>query len=233
MKRFFEKRKVLLSYLIVFSVFLAIPLLGNYNISAFSQNLSKQRCVIIDAGHGGEDGGAVSCTGVYESNINLQVAQKLEDLFHLLGYKTRMIRDSDRSIYTEGTTIAAKKVSDIKERVRIVNTTPYALCLSIHQNYYQDPRYSGAQVFYNTSSDSKLLAERIQTAFREHLDANNKRQCKKISGVYLMDHINCTGVLVECGFLSNPEEEKNLRNDGYQRKLCTVIASAVSQYLNT
>ena len=152
---------------------------------------------------------------------------------HLLGIRTVMIRDTDRSVYTEGTTIAAKKVSDIKERVRIVNTTPNALLISIHQNYFQDGRYSGAQVFYNSQSDSKLLAENLQTAFREKISSANKRQVKKASGVYLMEHINCTGVLVECGFLSNFQEEALLRDSSYQNALCCVIAATVSQFINT
>ena len=152
---------------------------------------------------------------------------------HLLGIHTVMIRDTDRSVYTSGTTIAAKKVSDIKERLRIVNATPNALFLSIHQNNFQNPKYSGAQVFYNRQSGSQVLAESMQTAFRENLCPDNKRQIKKASGVYLMDHINCTGVLIECGFLSNHREESLLRSEEYQQKICCIIATTVSQYLNT
>lgn len=233
MRKFFADRRILFLYLLIFVVFLILPLMGNHAVSVFSESKVLPRYVIIDAGHGGIDGGAVSCTGVFESQINLQIALKLEALMHLLGIRTVMIRDTDRSIYTEGTTIAAKKVSDIKERVRIVNTTPNALLISIHQNYFQDGRYSGAQVFYNSQSDSKLLAENLQTAFREKISSANKRQVKKASGVYLMEHINCTGVLVECGFLSNFQEEALLRDSSYQNALCCVIAATVSQFINT
>lgn len=233
MRKFFADRRILFLYLLIFVVFLILPLMGNHAVSVFSESSVLPRYVIIDAGHGGVDGGAVSCTGVFESQINLQIALKLEALMHLLGIRTVMIRDTDRSIYTEGTTIAAKKVSDIKERVRIVNTTPNALLISIHQNYFQDGRYSGAQVFYNSQSDSKLLAENLQTAFREKISSANKRQVKKASGVYLMEHINCTGVLVECGFLSNFKEEALLRDSSYQNALCCVIAATVSQFINT
>ena len=152
---------------------------------------------------------------------------------HLLGIRTIMIRDTDRSVYTEGNTIAAKKVSDIKERLRIVNSTPNALFVSIHQNNFSDARYSGTQVFYNAQTGSKTLAEKLQTAFREKLNPANKRQVKKSSGVYLMEHINCTGVLVECGFLSNHAEEAKLRDSTYQKQMCCVIAATVGQYLNT
>ena len=220
-------------YAFIISLFLVIPLLGNHAVNVFSDSVNIHHTVIIDAGHGGVDGGAVSCTGVYESHINLEIAQKLDDLMHLLGIRTVMIRDTDRSVYTEGNTIAAKKVSDIKERLRIVNNTPNALFVSIHQNNFSDSRYSGTQVFYNTQAGSKDLAEKLQAAFQRNLNPSNRRQIKKSSGVYLMEHINCTGVLVECGFLSNHAEEAMLRDSAYQKKICCVIASTFSQYLNT
>lgn len=225
--------KEILGYILLFSAFILIPFAGNRAVTVLSEKEWDCNNVIIDAGHGGVDGGAVSCTGVYESQINLEIALKLDDLMHLLGIRTVMIRDTDISVYTEGNTIAAKKVSDIRERVRIVNTTPNALLISIHQNMFSQPKYHGTQVFYNGQADSKLLAEKLQTSFRENIKHTNNRQCKQTSGVYLMEHINCSGILVECGFLSNPQEEQNLRNPEYQKKLCCVIATTVSQYLNT
>lgn len=225
--------KNVLIYILIFSLFLTVPIAGNKAITTLSDSLRPQAYVIIDAGHGGVDGGAVSCTGAYESHINLEIAQRLNDLMHLLGLHTVMIRDDDISVYTEGMTIAAKKISDIRQRVRIANTTPNALFISIHQNNFTESKYAGTQVFYNNVPESKLLAEKMQTACRENLDPSNKRQSKKASGVYLMDHINCTGILIECGFLSNPKEEAMLRESNYQKKLCSVIAATVSQYLNT
>lgn len=233
MGKLFSDRKTILLYLLILTLFLLVTLIGNHAVTVFSENNIPCKYVVIDAGHGGVDGGAISCTGVFESQINLEIAQKLEDLMHLLGVRTVMIRDTDRSVYTEGSTIASKKVSDIKERVRIVNTTPNALFISIHQNNFHDSRYSGTQVFYNNYSDSKLLAEKLQTSFRINLNPQNKRQIKKSSGVYLMEHINCPGVLIECGFLSNQSEEALLRDNTYQKRLCCVIASTVCQNLNT
>ena len=224
---------MIIIYLSLFTLSLLLPIGGSRSIATLSDEAVIHPCVIIDAGHGGVDGGAVSCTGIYESQINLQIACRLEDIFRLMGIQTVMIRETDKSVYTEGETIAAKKVSDIKERVRIANTTPKATYLSIHQNYFSDPKYHGAQVFYNAQDGSRELAEQLQTAIRTHLDPGNKRQIKKTSGVYLMEHINCTGVLVECGFLSNPTEEASLRDEAYQKKLSCVIAAAISQYLNT
>jgi N-acetylmuramoyl-L-alanine amidase len=207
--------------------------MGSKAITAFSQNspVKDRTTIIIDAGHGGVDGGATSCTGVLESNINLEIALRLSDLMHLIGLPTKMIRSTDRSAYTSGNTIAAKKVSDLKERVKIINETPNAYLISIHQNYFTDGRYNGAQVFYPKTEGSEELAKQLQDQFRSVLNPGSHRQAKRSSGVYLMEHIQCPGILVECGFLSNSNEEYLLRDNTYQRKLCAVIASTVSNYL--
>lgn len=189
--------------------------------------------IIIDAGHGGEDGGAISCTGTAESQINLQIALKLRDLCHILGYRTLMIRTTDESVNTEGNTIAAKKISDLKQRVRIVNKTQDAILISIHQNIFPESRYHGAQVFYNQIPGAKDLANCIQSIFVSTLNPGSNRQCKRADGVYLMQNIQRIGVLVECGFLSNPEEEALLRQTQYQQHICCVIAASLSAYLNT
>ena len=189
-------------------------------------------CIVIDPGHGGEDGGATSCTGRLESTYNLEIALRLNDLFHLLGCNTQMIRTTDTSVYTKGETIAQKKVSDLKERVRIVNETDNALLLSIHQNNFSDSRYSGAQVFYAETPGSEQLAKLLQGQLVSALNPGSNRKSKKSDGVYLMEHIDCTGVLIECGFLSNAAEEARLRNGDYQKKLCCVIAATVREYLS-
>ncbi len=199
---------------------------------AYQDNKSAA-CIIIDAGHGGEDGGATSCTGVLESKLNLEIAQRLNDLLHLLGRKTKMIRTTDTAIYTTGTTLSQKKVSDLKERVRIVNTTENAVLISIHQNTFSDSRYSGAQVFYSQHSDSKHLADLMQSSLVRSLNAGSSRGSKKAEGIYLMRNIEPVGVLVECGFLSNPQEEAKLREGNYQNNLACVIASALDSFLNT
>ena len=189
----------------------------------------KRSCVVIDAGHGGVDGGAISCTGVYESQINLDIALRLNDLLHLLGIDTVMIRTEDISIYTQGNTIAAKKVSDLKERVRIVNSTEGCILISIHQNYFSDAKYSGAQVFYKNDD---TLAKALQEEFVRTVNISSNRKAKKAQGIYLMDNVCCTAALIECGFLSNPQEEQLLRTAQYQKKICSVIAATVSRYLH-
>lgn len=209
---------------------IAVAHITNKAVNVYVQNkpIENRTCIIIDAGHGGIDGGAVSCTGVEESKINLEIALRLNDLMHLLGIKTYMIRSEDVSIYTSGETIAAKKISDLKQRVKIINEMPNAILISIHQNYFGDPQYSGAQVFYN---DDNELAEQLQTAFVNCLNPGSNRKVKKSSGIYLMEHVQCPAALIECGFLSNNLEEAKLRNQEYQKKICCVISSVVSCYI--
>lgn len=224
---------IVLVYSAVLSAMLAVSFFGDRAITVMSENapLTDRLCIVIDAGHGAPDGGAVSCTGVFESVINLEITQRLEDLLRLLGYETKMLRSGPESVYTKGETIGQKKVSDLKERVRMVNEMDNAILLSIHQNHYTDSRYSGAQMFYANTEGSEALAKTLQTAFIAHLNPGSNRQAKKCQGIYLMEHVQHTAVLVECGFLSNPEEESLLRNSQYQKKICCVIASAVSNYL--
>jgi len=221
-------------YLLAVIIFVGIAKAGSDAVTAISQNLPPERehTVIIDPGHGGIDGGATSCTGVLESAINLEIALRLNDLVRFLGYETVMIRTTDTSIYTEGNTIAAQKISDLKERVRIVNDASRGVLVSIHQNTFSDSRYGGAQVFYANTDGSKDLANAIQTAFVGALNHGSKRTCKKSTGIYLMEHIRATGVLIECGFLSNPTEEAKLRSRDYQQKLCIVISASLSEYLS-
>lgn len=221
-------------YLLILCIFLFAGFFGNRIITAISESstMLNRQCVIIDAGHGGVDGGTTSCSGFLESNINLEIALKLNDLMHLLGIDTLMIRQSDISVYTEGESIAAKKVSDLKQRVRLVNSTQRGLLISIHQNYFSDNRYKGAQVFYAPTAGSREFASNVQSAFIQSINKYSNRKIKKADGIYLMQQINCTGILVECGFLSNPEEDWLLRDNTYQNKICCVLASSTSQYLH-
>lgn len=224
--------KLLPIYGVVLSFFIVLGIGGSRAITVISENapMKNRMCIVIDAGHGGIDGGAISCTGMEESKLNLQFAIKLRDLLNLLGIKTNMIRTTDCSVYTEGNTIAAQKVSDLKERVRLINQSGNDLLISLHQNYFSDSRYSGAQVFYCQNPGSKELAVELQTALVSTLNPGSNRAAKKAEGIYIFKKIQCNGILVECGFLSNPEEEARLRDPVYQKKLCAVIASVCSQY---
>ena len=198
-------------------------------VTAMVAEPSLPAVVVIDPGHGGEDGGTVSALGTHESRINLEIALKLDSLLHFLGTPTRMIRTEDVSVETEGETIAQRKVSDIKHRVQMVESVPNALLVSIHENHFTESKYRGAQVFYARGSEA--LAEKLQAAIATHVDPNNHRQCKAAQNIYLMEHVTCPAVLVECGFLSNPQEELLLRQPEYQKKLAAAIACTLLEYL--
>lgn len=222
-------------YVIVIAGSLALAFGSSDAITVMVENapVEGRSCIVIDAGHGGIDGGATSCTGVLESQINLEISLRLRDLFGFLGYDTAMIRTTDTSVYTEGNTIAAQKVSDLKQRVKMVCAVEKPLLVSIHQNTFSDSQYSGAQVFYANSDESKKLAQSVQTALIATLNPNSKRMIKSSDGIYLMQNIYCTGILIECGFLTNPQEEAKLRDPVYQQKLACVIAVSVAKHLET
>ena len=225
-------RKWVWGYVVILVLTLMTAQWGSKAVTVLAENrpIRRSRTIIIDAGHGGVDGGATSCTGVLESRFNLEISLRLNDLLQFLGYRTEMIRTEDISVYTAGHTIAQKKISDLKERVRRINETENALLLSIHQNHFPDSRYAGAQVFYADTEGSEALARQLQEAFRRSLNPDSNRQEKKCSGIYLMEHIRCPGILIECGFLSNPEEESKLRSPEYQQKLCAVIATVAGTF---
>ena len=216
-------------YLITAVLFIGISMIGDKAVTTMAETmpLSREVVFVIDAGHGGEDGGAVSCTGVKESVINLQIALRLNDLLHLLGSETVMIRTDDVSIHTEGNTVGARKASDLRRRAQIVNETEHCVLVSIHQNIFTQAQYSGAQMFYNNMDGAMELAQKLQEDFVRTLNPGSNRKIKPVEGIYLLQNIDKPGVLVECGFLSNAQEEARLRNADYQKKISCVIASAL------
>ncbi len=222
-------------YTIVIVGALALVFWGSEAVNVMVNNspIPGRTCIVIDPGHGGIDGGASSCTGVLESQINLEIGLRLNDLLNFLGYKTIMVRTTDTSIYTEGNTIAAQKVSDLKQRVKLVNEQEDCILISIHQNTFSDSKYAGAQVFYAKDDASKTLATSMQSKLIEILNPQSNRKSKPSDGIYLMQNITKPGLLIECGFLTNPQEEALLRNATYQQKLCCVIATTLSEYFTS
>lgn len=195
------------------------------------QSLKSATRIVIDAGHGGMDGGTTSCSGISEKELNLEIALRLEKLLLLLGRDPEMTRTGDVSLSTEGQSVREQKRSDLRNRVTLANASENTILVSIHQNHFTDSRYAGAQIFYADDSASQSLAQRLQQSMNAALGGH--RECKKADGVYLMANINCPGILVECGFLSNAEEEALLRTPEHQKKLCCLMAAALMEYVQS
>lgn len=191
--------------------------------------------VIIDAGHGGEDGGAIGVNGVLEKDLNLQIAILLEEMLRALGYDTVMTRTEDVLLYDRNENYEGrKKVLDLAARLAIGKQYENAVFISIHMNAFPQEQYRGLQVYYSDNDPrSASLATEIQELSRELLMPSNHRRIKPSNGnVYLLDRATIPAVLVECGFLSNPSECEDLSSETYRRKMATVLFAAVDQYLN-
>lgn len=191
--------------------------------------------VVIDPGHGGEDGGASTKDGILEKDINLKIAKELNLMLGASGFKTIMTRDEDISIHSdEAKSTREHKISDIKNRLNIIEKNPGCIVISIHQNKFEQSQYSGTQIFYSVNNEnSKILAESIKSSVVKKLQPQNTREVKPADkGIYLLHNTKQTAVLVECGFLSNPSEAKNLNDEEYQKKLSFAIYSGFMDYLN-
>lgn len=216
----------------MFLVFNAFEKVADEAVSA--EISEKELIVVIDAGHGGEDSGAVA-NSVLEKDINLEIALKLRDMLKASGIEVKMIRESDVSIYdTASGTIRERKVSDLKNRVKIVNNNKKNILVSIHQNKFEQSKYSGAQMFYSANNDkSQILAENIRKSITGLIQPENKRELKKGgSDIYLLNKAIVPAVIVECGFISNEEEAKNLSNEEYQSKMAFAIYCGILEYKN-
>lgn len=217
-------------YLYVAAFFLALAAAARHSVETVSgfAPLPGSSMLVIDAGHGGEDGGTTGAAGTAEDEVNLAIAKRLDAMLTLMGCQTRMIRTDSDSLSTEGETIRARKQSDLRNRVAVANEYSNAILVSIHQNHFPDPKYDGAQVFF--TKDAAELAKAMQAALTDTLAPHSRRTAKPASGVYLMEHINCPGLLIECGFLSNPAEEQKLRSGDYQKKLAAVMAAVLARF---
>ena len=178
---------------------------------------------VIDAGHGGFDGGAVAEDGTVESGLNLAIARRLELIFLLCGTEPVMLRKTDEALGS-GDSVHSAKAADLRERAARTDAVPGGILLSIHQNSYPSPRSRGAQVFW-ASEESRAFAEDLQEVCRR-LDPANTRQAKPVPGnVYLFSHVSRPALLIECGFLTNREDLARLKNDDYQKLLACSIAA--------
>lgn len=225
-----RKRDLILSafFCCFFLGFAAVLWRGNVVPAFNAREETPPVTVVIDPGHGGEDGGAVSPSGVAESQINLAVSQRINDLLRFAGRRTLLTRSEDVTISDEGLdTMRQRKTSDLKNRVRIVEETENAILLSVHQNSLPtSPVTHGAQVFWNRREGAEALAGQIQAALNAGINAGNEKNPRRIpDSIYLMKNITSPGVLVECGFLSNGAETERLQDPAYQLRLAVSITA--------
>lgn len=192
----------------------------------------EKKIILIDPGHGGVDGGAVSKSGIIEKNINLSIGKSLKEALIKEGYIVYMTREDDIGLYDKGKTLKEKKVQDLSKRVKMKEETKCHMFISIHQNMFPQTTSHGAQVWHAASEESKILADSIQNSLRENLDNKNKRLIKPAGDQYkiLREGSPCASVLVECGFLSNPNEERMLTDEQYQQKIAEAITKGVVEY---
>lgn len=199
-----------------------------------SNNVLKKIVVIIDAGHGGEDGGTVGKNGCLEKDLNLIIAKKLKIILSSMGIESVLTRESDTLLYDKNADYEGqKKRLDMQARLEIAKSYENAIFVSIHQNSFPQEKYRGFQIYYSSnSSDSATLAKAIELTVKSSLQPNNNRVSKPAGeSIYLLHKLDCPAILVECGFLSNAEECDLLCDDKYQNELCAVIAYSIDEYL--
>lgn len=199
-------------------------------ITSVAENVPfPKKVFIIDAGHGGIDSGAVGVDNISEKEINLAISKKLEKLMKTADIEVIMTRTDD--IMLSDDNAVRKKASDLANRVRIAKKYPDAVFISIHMNKFTQEKYSGMQVFYSPNNiDSANLADIIKKTNKAYLQSENNREIKRGKDIYVLENIQNTGVLVECGFLSNRNEAYLLCDDAYQNKIAHVIFASVLVY---
>lgn len=221
---------------LIIALLLAIGLVTWTGGSRVVQTLARgsmARTLVIDAGHGGFDGGAVGATGTTEQDINLSIAQRVQSLAGFFGVSTTMTRINEQALdYDPSRPVRDNKVADIKAREQLVQDEKNPVFVSIHLNKFSDPQYHGAQVFYSSNhAGSRALAELLQAALIAGCDPSNNRQARPAEqSIYLMKVLTCPAVIVECGFLSNPAEEALLGDEEYHKKLAACIVAGYLQY---
>ena len=230
---FINKKRIVFIFLCAFISIISLSMreVKNQAVSVSSLPVTN-KVIILDAGHGLPDSGASSNSGVTEENINLAITKKVQSLLEQSGSTVILTRSDENGIYdTDSSSIKNKKRSDIKNRVKIGNESSADIFISIHLNKIPQSQYYGWQTFFkNGNEDGKRLAESIQNGLNNSIQKENKRQSLKISGKYIIDNVEIPTTIVECGFLSNPEEERELQNDEYQNRLAWGIYIGIMDY---
>ncbi len=193
-----------------------------------------KKVILIDAGHGGIDGGTSSQNGTIEKDINLSIARKLKENLEKAGYQVAMTREEDTGLYLRGGTIRAKYIEDLRNRCNLKKSTNCDMFISVHLNHFSESKYHGAQVWYSNYKDSAILAAITQKNIRVDLDPSNKRVQKPAKNAYrvLREYDNMPSVIVECGFLSNYEEEQKLITHEYQQEIANSISKSVGEFFS-
>lgn len=212
--------------------------INDYNNAGNEQPISgkKYHGIVIDAGHGGEDGGTSSKFGIYEKDLNLDISLMLCDMFRACGIDVILTRNDDRLLYDRNIDFKGrKKMLDLAARLGIAEKNPDCLFLSIHMNSFTDPKYSGLQVWYSKNNpESEYMADKIQSNARKYLQPENDRKTKAAgSNIYLLHRASVPSVLIECGFLSNPDEAKKLEDQEYRRQIALVIFVSMMEFLES
>ena len=217
--------------LVMISVFSLNYVFGTRLYIEAASAVNNGSIIIIDAGHGGEDSGAVSASGVYEKDLNLQIANMLGECLEKAGFAVVYTRREDKLLYTEWENVKGiRKISDLKNRVAIAADYPNAIFVSIHMNSYGDAKYSGFQAYYKSADGCRSLADKIQSSVRENLQPDNHRVIKEGKGIYVLEKCPIDAVLLECGFLTNEEECEKLCEKEYQKQLCFSIVCGIIEY---
>lgn len=210
------------------------PYLKSNNTINTNADTLKYKTVVIDAGHGGEDGGASSAAGLVEKDVNLEISKLLCEMLRADGINVVMTREDDRLLYDRNVDYhGRKKKLDLAARLTIADTTPDAIFISIHMNSFTNPKYSGLQVWYSPNDpDSSTLAGLIQSKNKSTLQPENTRKTKvATSSIFLLENATCPAVLVECGFLSNPAEAALFETDEYKQKVASMLFDSITEFL--
>ena len=240
-----QKKKYATSFALGFAIFciisalisliLIIPMLDfDFPLPSNSVGANSNITIVLDAGHGGEDGGAQG-NGFSEKDLNLDITLRLASFLREQGVNVVLTRDTDSLLYdTESDYKGKKKAQDLRKRLEIANSCENPVLVSIHMNYFAQTQYSGLQVWYSKNdSRSKTLANFIQSNVKNTLQPNNNRATKEAtSSIFLLHNATCPAVLIECGFLSNPDEAHALGDANYRQNLANVIFKSIMDYIS-
>lgn len=231
-----KNKKVLFASLVIILLFSFVFLLARpaakMTLSTSAVPEKKTPHIIIDAGHGGEDGGAVGRDGVLEKEINLSVSNDLYDLLTFFGFEAEKTRRGDGALTNEGDTVKERKYNDMKMRLDIFNSSDNNVIISVHQNQFSDSSSHGTQVFYSPNNEKSLqLADSIKFTVKKLMQPDNERQSKPAgNGIFLLKNTDQPAVIVECGFLSNAAECEKLTDKDYQKQMAFSIATGFTDF---